>query len=136
MIIRGTSMWARVLEGQPNNLSNKYQVDVCNLSSEVVKQLESFGVPIKNDEERGSYVTAKAIRPPKVMDASKRLWDDTVIGNGSTIKISAKPYDWTYKGKSGVSLGLNQLMVVNLVEYEMEELDAEEADTEDEVIEF
>ena len=128
-------MWARVLEGQPNNLSNKYQVDVCNLSSEVVKQLESFGVPIKNDEERGSYVTAKAIRPPKVMDASKRLWDDTVIGNGSTIKISAKPYDWTYKGKSGVSLGLNQLMVVNLVEYEMEELDAEEADTEDEVIE-
>ena len=136
MIIRGTSMWARVLEGQPNNLSNKYQVDVCNLSSEVVKQLESFGVPVKNDEERGNYVTAKAIRPPKVMDASKRLWDDTVIGNGSTIKISAKPYDWTYKGKSGVSLGLNQLMVVNLVEYEMEELDAEEADTEDEVIEF
>ena len=68
------------------------------------------------------------------MDASKRLWDDTIIGNGSTIKISAKPYDWTYKGKSGVSLGLNQLMVVNLVEYEMEELDAEESDTEDEVI--
>ena len=127
-------MWARVLEGQPNNLSNKYQVDVCNLSSEVVKQLESYGIPIKNDEERGSFVTAKAIRPPRVMDASKRLWDDTVIGNGSTIKISAKPYDWTYKGKSGVSLGLNQLMVVNLVEYEMEELDAEESDTEDEVI--
>jgi len=127
-------MWARVLEGQPNNLSNKYQVDVCNLSSEVVKQLESYGVPIKNDEERGSFVTAKAIRPPRVMDASKRLWDDTIIGNGSTIKISAKPYDWTYKGKSGVSLGLNQLMVVNLVEYEMEELDAEESDTEDEVI--
>jgi len=134
MIIRGTSMWARVLEGQPNNLSNKYQVDVCNLSSEVVKQLESYGIPIKNDEERGSFVTAKAIRPPRVMDASKRLWDDTIIGNGSTIKISAKPYDWTYKGKSGVSLGLNQLMVVNLVEYEMEELDAEESDTEDEVI--
>jgi len=127
-------MWARVLEGQPNNLSNKYQVDVCNLSSEVVKQLESYGVPIKNDEERGSFVTAKAVRPPRVMDASKRLWDDTIIGNGSTIKISAKPYDWTYKGKSGVSLGLNQLMVVNLVEYEMEELDAEESDTEDEVI--
>ena len=134
MIVRGTSMWARVLEGQPNNLSNKYQVDVCNLSSEVVKQLESSGVPVKNDEERGSYVTAKAVRPPRVMDASKRLWGDTVIGNGSTIKISAKPYDWTYKGKSGVSLGLNQLMVVNLVEYEMEELDAEESDTEDEVI--
>lgn len=127
-------MWARVLEGQPNNLSNKYQVDVCNLSSEVVKQLESYGIPIKNDEERGSFVTAKAVRPPRVMDASKRLWDDTIIGNGSTIKISAKPYDWTYKGKSGVSLGLNQLMVVNLVEYEMEELDAEESDTEDEVI--
>ena len=134
MIIRGTSMWARVLEGQPNDLSNKYQVDVCNLSSETIEDLKHAGVPIKNDEERGSYVTAKAVRPPRVMDASKRLWDDTVIGNGSTIKISAKPYDWTYKGKSGVSLGLNQLMVVNLVEYEMEELDAEESDTEDEVI--
>jgi hypothetical protein len=134
MIIRGTSMWARVLEGHPNNLSNKYQVDVCNLSSEVVKKLEDLGVPIKNDEERGTYVTAKAVRPPKVMDASKRLWDDTLIGNGSTIKIAANPYDWTYKGKAGVGLGLNQLMVVNLVEYEMEELDAEETDSEDEEV--
>ncbi len=134
MIIRGTSMWARVLEGQPNDLSNKYQVDVCNLSSETIEDLKHAGVPVKNDGERGSYVTAKAVRPPRVMDASKRPWDDTVIGNGSTIKIAAKPFDWTFKGKSGVSLGLNSLMVVNLVEYEMEELDAEESDTEDEVI--
>jgi hypothetical protein len=126
MIVRGTSMWARVLDGSPNDLSGKYQVDICNLDENTVTELTDRGITIKNDEDRGDYVTAKAPRPPRLMDASKRDWNGANIGNGSIIKISAKPYPWNFKGKSGVGLGLNQLMVVEHVEYTgAEELEAE-----------
>ena len=137
MIVRGTAMWPRVFEGYPNELSQKYQVDVCHLDEDTVSELEDVGVSIKNDEDRGNYITAKATRPPRVMDAAKRSWSsDNLIGNGSTIKISAKPYEWQFKGKSGVGLGLNQLMVIEHVEYAQDdELEAEEVpfDEEDDV---
>ncbi len=132
MIVRGTSMWARVLEGQPNELSGKYQVDVCHLDGDIVSELKDRGVSIKNDEDRGDYVTAKAIRPPRIMDASKRTWSGANIGNGSVVKLSVKPYDWTFKGKSGVGLGLNQMMVVKHVEFEDDEdLEAEDVPFDD-----
>ena len=134
MIVRGTSMWARVLEGQPNELSGKYQVDVCHLTDDTVSELEEVGVPIKNDEDRGNFVTAKAVRPPRVMDASRSAWNGDLIGNGSTIKLSARPYDWTFKGKAGIGLGLNQLMVVKHVAYlEEEVLEAEDIPFDDEI---
>tara|TARA_R110000744_G_scaffold8984_1_gene29244 strand:- start:4197 stop:4610 length:414 start_codon:yes stop_codon:yes gene_type:complete len=136
MIVRGTSMWARVLEGSPNELSGKYQVDVCHLDNDIVSELTERGVSIKNDEDRGDYVTAKGVRPPRIMDASKRTWSGANIGNGSIIKISAKPYDWNFKGKSGVGLGLNQMMVVKLVEFaEDEELEAEDVPFDDDDVE-
>lgn len=134
MIVRGTSMWARVLDGSPNDLSGKYQVDICNLDDDTVVELTDSGVTIKNDEDRGNYVTAKAPRPPQIMDASKRAWNGDNIGNGSVIKISAKPYPWNFKGTSGVSLGLNKLMVVKHVEYDDgEDLEAEDVSFEDDV---
>ena len=129
MLVRGTSMWAKVFEGYPNALSGKYQVDICNLDKNTVAELNNVGVNVKSDPEKGDFVTAKGVFAPKVFDASKQIWDvKKAIGNGSTIKVSAKPYDWTFKGKSGVGLGLNQLMVVKLVEYSLDELEPEEGE--------
>ena len=133
MIVRGIAMWARVIEGFPNELSKKYQVDICHLDDDTISSLEEQGITIKSDEDKGSFVTAKAIRAPRVMDAAKRSWcPGSLIGNGSVVKISAKPYEWTFKGKSGVGLGLNQLMVVKHVEYVDDELEAEEVSFDDE----
>jgi len=135
MIVRGTAMWASVFDGHPNKLSGKYQVDICNLEKDTVTELEEFGITIKTDEKKGMFVTAKGLYPPKVFDASKTLWDTEdrgVIGNGSTIKVSCRPYPWTFKGTSGIGLGLNQLMVLKHVMYE-EDLEAEDTDFDDEV---
>jgi hypothetical protein len=136
MIVRGTAMWASVFDGHPNALSGKYQIDICNLEDETVTELEESGVTVKTDEHKGMFVTAKGKYPPKVMDSAKSLWDKDdrgVIGNGSTVKASCRPYPWTFKGTSGMGLGLNQLMVLKHVMYE-EDLEAEDTDFDDEVV--
>ena len=128
MILRGNAMWANVIEGNPNPLSEKYQVDIYNMSEEDIQKLNEAGISLKNDEVRGDFVTAKHDRAPQIFDASKRAWGDTMIGNGSKIKVSVNPYDWTHKSKTGRSLGLNQLMVIEHIPYQnVDELEAEPA---------
>ena len=138
MILRGTAMWASVCDGKPNDLSKKYQVDICNLSNEDSDKLKEAGIAVKNGADKGNFVIAKGAYPPKVMDSSKIPWDfarNGLIGNGSSIKVSCRPFDWTFKGKAGTSLGLNQLMVIAHVSYNDDleaETDTVETDFDDE----
>ena len=121
MIVRGKAEWASVFE--PNELSGKYQVDICNHDKKTVNELESVGIDVKTGEgdkaEKGRYIIAKSAKyPPKIVDNRGDVLDATVlIGNGSQIKASIRPYEWNFKGKSGVGAGLNSLMVTSLVEY-------------------
>jgi len=135
MIVRGTAQWASVFD--VNDLSGKYQVDICNLDKQTVKDLEKHGLTIKkgkdDKKEYGSYITAKASKyAPKVLDNNAEPMDGSVlIGNGSKIKASISPYSWTFKGKSGVSASLNSLMVLKLVSYSggaIDVLEPEEVD--------
>ena len=132
MIVRGKAEWASVFE--PNELSGKYQVDICNLDKKTVNELESVGIDVKTGEgdkaEKGRYIIAKSAKyPPKIVDNRGDVIDATVlIGNGSQIKASIRPYEWNFKGKAGVGAGLNSLMVLSLVEYGgLDELDPEDS---------
>ena len=131
MIIRGTAQWASVFE--PNEMSDKFQVDICNLNKDYVKALKDVGIEVKKGTgekaDKGNYITAKSGKyAPKVLDRAGNVMDGSVlIGNGSEIKVSINPYEWSFKGKSGVSAGLNSLMVTKLVEYgPSEELEPED----------
>jgi hypothetical protein len=131
MIVRGKAMWPFLYER--NDLSQKYQVDICNIDAKTVKQLEAVGIDVKTGEgdkaDKGRFIIAKSAKyPPKVVDRSGDVMDETVlIGNGSGIKASIRPYEWNFKGKAGVSAGLNSLMVTSLIEYGgLDELDPED----------
>jgi len=133
MIVRGTAQWAHVFE--PNEMSGKYQVDICNIDKPTAKALRNVGIDVKkgtgDKADKGEYIVAKSGRyAPKVMDRSRAVMDGTtLIGNGSKIKVSINPYQWTFKGKSGVSAGLNALMVTSLIAYgDSDELEAEDDD--------
>jgi len=139
MILRGQAFWPKVFEGslKPQD-KGKYQIDICHLDEDNIKKLEDSGLTVKIHDPKkahykGTYISARGNRPPKVFDASKRPWNpEVLIGNGSIVKISAMPYDWTHESSAGRSLGLNQLMVLKHVEYEFEELEAEEVPFDDE----
>ena len=105
-------MWAKL--GTPSEMSNKYQVDLVELDEDTVKTLEKAGINVRDGADKkhpapeiGKYVVASATRPVPVIDAKRNaIHELDSIGNGSIANVVVKPYDWTFKGKSGVGCGL------------------------------
>ena len=66
---------------------------------------------------------------PRLVDSAKNPID-VLVGNGSKVKVLYKPFDWKFAGKSGTSLDLQAVQVLDLVEYRSEDgaelLDGEE----------
>ena len=148
-VVKGIAQWASL--SKPNNMSGKFQIDVCNLSKEDVAQLEKQGVTnvhvekSRDDdyEPRGHYITMRSnavskagdnLDPPKVVDAKKQpLPRGVLVGNGSLVKVVYDPFEWTYKNKAGVSAGLRIVQVIELVKFEggsgLDDLEEEEGFT-------
>ena len=123
-VIKGIAMWAFL--NKKNEMSDAYQMDVTKLDKKSVQTLKDLGIPVKKDEAdpkedgyKGYYVTLKSAKfAPKVFDAKKKaVPPEVLIGNGSVVKVSTTPYEWKFKGKSGISGNLNAVQVLNLVEY-------------------
>jgi hypothetical protein len=109
--------WAKL--NKQNEMSGKYQVDLCNLSDAACKALEEMGIEIKSNKdkpEQGKYVTCKSSNPIKAFDNDGDEISE-IVGNGSKAKAVISSYEWKYKNKSGVSPSLNKLVVTDLVEY-------------------
>lgn len=104
--------WASLSE--PNSFSKKFQVDVCQLSPEVIATLTALGVEIKDkQDERGKFVTAKNTNYPisAKMDGKELT---KKVGNGSKGSTQLKPY---YTKYGSVALNVNEITVKELNEY-------------------
>jgi len=122
--------WAQL--NKKNEMSDAYQVNLCNLSDAAVKALEDMGISVLENKEKkaemGKYITCKSQKPIKAYDEDGQDIDsDVSIGNGSKAKAMITAYEWTYKNKKGVSPSLSKLVITDLVEYATENL----ADDED-----
>lgn len=105
-----------------NEMSGKYQLNLCNLSDAAVKALEEMGITVAQGEDSkeamGRYITCKSNNPIRVYDADgMEIPADVAIGNGSKGKALVGSYEWKYKNKKGVSPSLKRLIVTDLVEY-------------------
>ena len=117
--LNATVEWAFL--NKPNEMSGKYQVDLCNLTPNAVKALKSLGITVQNKEEKaekGYYITCKSNRPIKAFDDLGVAIDSgTAIGNGSKATCVIGMYEWTFKNKKGVSPSLLKMVVTDLKEY-------------------
>ena len=52
MILRGQAFWPKVFEGSLTGDEKKYQVDICHLDEDTIKQLEDSGLTVKKDSKR------------------------------------------------------------------------------------
>ena len=121
MIVYGTAFYPNLF--QPNQMSNKFEMNIGQLDKDVIRDLTREGLEVKTGEgkkeDHGDFITAKSGRPIRVVDAAGNPWDEArAIGNGSKVKASINPYNWNYRGKTGVGAGLNQVMVLEWVQYE------------------
>lgn len=117
--LKGDIMWAQLED--VNEMSGKYQVDLCNLSDNAVDALETLGIQANYKEDRGSFITCKSSRPIYAKGADGESLRGIKIGNGSKAVGVINAYEWTFKGKKGVSPSLNTLVVTDLEVYEADE---------------
>ena len=113
--VKAEVMWAFL--NKPNEMSGKYQVDLCNLSDKAVSALEDMGIEVKTKEGKGAYVTCKSTRPIAAYDDGGTLIEGDILGNGSKAAVIISPYAWSFKGKKGVSPSLRKMVVTELVPY-------------------
>jgi len=113
--LKADIMWANLTK--PNEMSGKYQVDLCHLSSAAVNALKEMGIEAKAKEDKGFFITCKSTQPIRAYDANGDSLDEK-IGNGSKAIALIGSYAWTFKNKEGVSPSLKKLVVENLVRYE------------------
>lgn len=120
MIVNAIAQWACL--AKPNEMSGKFQVDLTQLDEKDVAQLAAAGVPVSfgkgKKEGYGNYITVKSERPVAVVTTTKTPFDAAKLGNGSKVKASVKPFEWNFKGKKGISAGLQALMVTEAKIYE------------------
>ena len=104
---------------KPNEMSGKFQADLCNLSDQAVKALESIGLaPRKREDkpEKGWFLTVKSNYAIQPFDKDGNEIKD-VVGNGSKAIALIKPYSWKWKNKEGVSASLSKIVITDLIKY-------------------
>ena len=117
-VIQGKAYWAKL--STPDQMSEKYQMDVCNLSDITIASLKKHGVKPKNrDDERGEFITARSKFDVPVINSDKEGMNGTLIGNGSDVKVKISfNKDHQMVSQYGTSMYLNKVMVTNLVDYQ------------------
>jgi hypothetical protein len=113
--IKADIMWAYL--DKPNDMSGKYQVDLCNLSDKAAGALEELGLEVKTKEGKGKYITCKSTRPILAYDDGGSLIEGNSLGNGSKAVALVGTYSWSYQKKKGTSPALKRLVITELMEY-------------------
>ncbi len=114
-----TLYWAFLTE--KNDLSDKYQVDLCNLNDAQVEKLEDLGLVVRNKgDDRGNFITAKSSRYPITPYTTSGDEIHDKVANGSKASVLFDTYEWNFKNKTGVSMGIKKLIVTDLIAYEAE----------------
>ena len=113
--IKADIMWAYL--DKPNDMSGKYQVDLCNLSDKAAGALEELGLEVKSKEGKGKYITCKSTRPILAYDDGGSLIEGSSLGNGSKAVALVGTYSWSYQKKKGTSPALKRLVITELLEY-------------------
>lgn len=117
-----TLYWANLRHR--NTMSDKYQVDLCQLTTPQKKALEDAGIRVNNKgDDRGDFVTAKSAKfeiIPYNSDGTE-ISEDVSIGNGSKGNVIVETFEWNHAPtkRSGVGLGIKigGLTVTDLNEY-------------------
>jgi hypothetical protein len=113
--VRGNVYWCE--RNKLNKFSNKYQVQLGNLSDKAVHAIEEMGIaPTNKGDERGYFITMKSKNPLRITDESGAEIDqDVLIGNGSEAVAVVGYYDWSVG--TGRSPSMLKMKVTKLVEY-------------------
>ena len=122
MVLEGIANWASITT--PNTrFEHKYCIDVV-LDDATAQELRSQGYNIKDKDDGPTITVSRKVngpngmvrKPPTLMDAQKQTLD-CLVGNGSKVKVQARPWEITRNGQDFKGLELQAVQVIDLVRY-------------------
>ena len=126
MIVEGTGYWASIKT--PNTTFEPVYTINLVVEQSVADDFASRGHTIKQMDEGPALVIKRKVNGPNGMIRNApRLLDQNkqdinlAVGNGSKDRVQCSEYEWEYAGKSGKSLDLQGVQVIELVEYKAED---------------
>ena len=131
--VQADIFWACTQHPNPSADKEQYTVNLSNLSDKAVQALQSMGVTVRNDsvkrEAEGNYITCKSNYKIDAFDGDGNpIPADVKIGNGSKATVIVSSYEWTYRGKKGISPSIKKLTITDLIQYNAPAKAEEEVD--------
>ena len=126
MIVNGTAYWASIKT--PNTtFEPMYTVNLV-VDQTIADDFAGRGHTVKQMDEGPALVIKRKVNGPNGMVRNApRLIDQNkqdinlAVGNGSQVRVQCSEYEWEYAGKSGKSLDLQAVQVIELIEYKAED---------------
>ena len=126
MIVNGTAYWASIKT--PNTtFEPMYTVNLV-VDQATADDFAGRGHTVKQMDEGPALVIKRKVNGPNGMVRNApRLIDQNkqdinlAVGNGSQVRVQCSEYDWDWKGKTGKSLDLQAVQVIELIEYKAED---------------
>jgi hypothetical protein len=128
--VNGKIRWCNFVT--PNE-DGKYDFKLCLLSKEDKEALEAVGITVKEDEKpvseggKGFFVGVAHTKPIKLKMEDGSLYTDNV-GADTEAEVVLFPYAYSFKGKKGISVKVQSLLITKLVEWRTYDKAEEEGD--------
>jgi len=119
--IKGKLLYAHIkeIDSKGKFPTNKYKTDLI-IDEQTGQSLSKLGVLIKErDGIEGKFVTLKSTFQPTIYDPDGyRILDIPLLGNGTEVLVTASLYDNKAPNGGKKCLGMNQVHIINLVQYD------------------
>ena len=115
MIVNGTAYWASIKT--PNTTFEPMYTINLVVDQATADDFAGRGHTVKQMDEGPNGMVRNA---PRLIDQNKQDIN-LAVGNGSQVRVQCSEYEWEYAGKSGKSLDLQAVQVIELVEYKAED---------------
>ena len=100
-----------------DDMSDRYQVVLGNLSPAAVEKLEELGIKVRTDNgDMGATIKPTSKWPiiPVDVDGNSFMGATSQIGYGSVVRATIKPFAYNVGGNSGVSPKIGRIVVEEL----------------------
>tara|TARA_R100000781_G_C4073296_1_gene125221 strand:+ start:89 stop:502 length:414 start_codon:yes stop_codon:yes gene_type:complete len=122
MIVDGIAYWASIKT--PNTTFEPMYTINLVVDQATADDFAGRGHTVKQMDEGPCLVIKRKVEGPNgIVRNSPRLIDankqdiNLAVGNGSKVRVQCNEYEWDWKGKTGKSLDLQAVQVLDLVEY-------------------
>lgn len=112
--------WMKAFNTAFNDMNDRYECVVGNISEEDCAKLKTLGIKIKHKDSQGNFIVGKTkdYKYYNLQDAAGKPVDSDIVGNGTKVTVTLSSYETKMTKMHGMSPSINKIVVTELLKYE------------------